>query len=297
MAILTYDPNPIVYPPGTDKQEEAQNTAIAAGGGGGGGSTNASDLVSGTLAVSRLPAIPISQITSLQSSLDNKSNVGHSQAATTITGLAAIALSGLYSDLIGKPTLSTVATSGVYSDLTGKPTLATVSSTGAYSDLTGKPTLSTVAGTGAYADLLSKPTLATVATSGVYSDLTGKPTIPAAQVNSDWTAGSGLTQILNKPSLSTVATSGAYADLSGVPVTYGIQYRQTGVTTTSGSNLVITHSFGANTGIDRIIGYETGTRVSVDLPFDTTSMTDTQITVQPVVSTTYTILVLGHKLT
>lgn len=85
------------------------------------------------------------------------------------------------------------------------------------SQILNKPTLSTVATTGAYADLSGKPSLATVATTGAYSDLTGKPTIPAAQVNSDWSASSGLAQILNKPTLATVATSGAYADLSGRP--------------------------------------------------------------------------------
>lgn len=37
------------------------------------------------------------------------------------------------------------------------------------------------------------------------------------QINSDWSATSGVTQILNKPTLSTVATSGSYADLSGKP--------------------------------------------------------------------------------
>lgn len=44
--------------------------------------------------------------------------------------------------------------------------------------------------------------LATVATSGSYNDLLNKPTIPAAQVNSDWDASSGVAQILNKPDLS-----------------------------------------------------------------------------------------------
>ena len=69
--------------------------------------------------------------------------------------------------------------------------------------------------------------LATVATSGDYDDLTNKPTIPAAQVNSDWNASSGVAQILNKPDLSiyaqsstlaTVATSGSYNDLTDKPV-------------------------------------------------------------------------------
>ena len=63
----------------------------------------------------------------------------------------------------------------------------------------------------------NKPNLATVATSGSYTDLSDKPTIPAAQVNSDWDASSGVSQILNKPNLATVATSGSYNDLSNKP--------------------------------------------------------------------------------
>lgn len=38
--------------------------------------------------------------------------------------------------------------------------------------------------------------------SGAYSDLSGKPTIPAAQVQSDWTAVTGLGVILNKPTIT-----------------------------------------------------------------------------------------------
>ena len=49
--------------------------------------------------------------------------------------------------------------------------------------------------------------LASVATSGDYDDLTNKPTIPAAQVNSDWNASSGVAQILNKPTIPTVPTN------------------------------------------------------------------------------------------
>lgn len=55
----------------------------------------------------------------------------------------------------------------------------------------------------------NKPTLATVATSGSYDDLSDKPTIPAAQVNSDWAASTGVAQILNKPDLSVYATTQA----------------------------------------------------------------------------------------
>jgi len=50
----------------------------------------------------------------------------------------------------------------------------------------------------------NKPTLSTVATTGSYPDLLNKPTIPAAQVNSDWNATSGVSQILNKPSIPAV---------------------------------------------------------------------------------------------
>ena len=71
---------------------------------------------------------------------------------------------------------------------------------------------------GAKADTAVQPgDLATVATTGSYTDLTNTPTIPAAQVNSDWNAVSGVAEILNKPSLATVATTGAYSDLSGTP--------------------------------------------------------------------------------
>ena len=49
----------------------------------------------------------------------------------------------------------------------------------------------------------NKPTLSIVATSGSYDDLLNKPTIPDAQVNSDWNATSGISQILNKPNMTT----------------------------------------------------------------------------------------------
>jgi hypothetical protein len=47
--------------------------------------------------------------------------------------------------------------------------------------------------------------LADVATSGDYNDLINQPSIPAAQVNSDWNATSGLEEILNKPSIPSIA--------------------------------------------------------------------------------------------
>ena len=56
-----------------------------------------------------------------------------------------------------------------------------------------------------------------VAFSASYNDLSDKPSIPAAQVNSDWNANSGVAQILNKPNLATVATTGDYGDLNNKP--------------------------------------------------------------------------------
>lgn len=51
-----------------------------------------------------------------------------------------------------------------------------------------------------------RSTLASVATSGSYNDLSNKPTIPAAQVNADWDAASGVAAILNKPTIPDLAT-------------------------------------------------------------------------------------------
>lgn len=70
---------------------------------------------------------------------------------------------------------------------------------------------------GSYASLTGTPSLAVVATSGSYADLSNKPSIPAAQVQTDWNASSGLGALLNKPSLATVATTGSYNDLSNKP--------------------------------------------------------------------------------
>lgn len=139
-----------------------------------------------------------------------------------------VLFSGSYNDLTNKPVLF----SGSYNDLTNKPTIpaAQVNSdwaassgvaqilnkptlfSGAYADLTGKPVLFD----GTWASLTGKPTFAIVATSGSYADLTNKPSIPAAQVQTDWNATTGLGVLLNKPTLF----SGAYADLTGKPTLF-----------------------------------------------------------------------------
>lgn len=52
-----------------------------------------------------------------------------------------------------------------------------------------------------YSEIANTPNLANVAISGSYNDLSDKPTIPAAQVNADWNASSGVAKILNKPTI------------------------------------------------------------------------------------------------
>lgn len=109
-----------------------------------------------------------------------------------------------------------------------------------YNDLVNKPSINNVElsgnKTGNQLGLVSDTDLATVATTGNYNDLLHKPTIPAAQVNSDWNAISGVARILNKPTiptktsdltndsgfvessdLATVATTGDYDDLTNKP--------------------------------------------------------------------------------
>ena len=99
---------------------------------------------------------------------DSDNNASIQSVSTDLTelsnGLATVATSGSYNDLIDKPTFS-----GSYNDLTDKPTLFS----GSYEDLTNKPTLATVATSGSYNDLLNKPAL-------VFSNIGG--TISAVQI-------------------------------------------------------------------------------------------------------------------
>lgn len=162
------------------------------------------------------------------------------------------ATAGAADEILNKPTLSTVATSGSYNDLTDKPTIPSIPVTDVQVDGSSVVNVSGVAEitlptfTQTQADwnqatttavdyIKNKPDLSvyalnsslkTVATSGDYDDLINKPTIPAAQVNADWNASSGVAEILHKPdlsvyaqssSLSTVATSGDYDDLLNKP--------------------------------------------------------------------------------
>ena len=78
--------------------------------------------------------------------------------------------------------------------------------------LTGQIAIGSGGGTTDYNDLTNKPQINSVTLSGnkttadlniSYNDLDDKPVIPAAQVNSDWNAESGVAEILNKPTIPT----------------------------------------------------------------------------------------------
>jgi len=137
--------------------------------------------------------------------------------------LAAVAVSGSYADLGGKPALATVATSGSFTDLSNQPapfdpaTLAAVAVSGSFNDLSNQPapfdpaTLASVATTGAYSSLSGTPALATVATTGAYGNLTGTPALAAVATTGAYSSLSGV------PALAAVATTGAYSSLSGTP--------------------------------------------------------------------------------
>jgi hypothetical protein len=165
---------------------------------------------------------------------------------TKLVGIAAGAEVNVQSDWIetdsdsdafikNKPNLATVATSGRYADLLGIPKNIVQDANYVHTDnnytAAEKTKLAGIASgadvnvqsdwneadTSSDAYIRNKPVLATVATSGSYDDLVDKPTIPAAQVNSDWNATSGVARILNRPNLATVATSGSYNDLIDKP--------------------------------------------------------------------------------
>jgi len=137
------------------------------------------------------------------------------------------------------PTLAAVATTGAYADLSGKPTAVSAFTNDAgYITTTGARTAVSVAGSLAYNSTTgvisyTAPTLAAVATTGAYADLSGKPTAVSAFTNdAGYITTTGAREAISAtgsltysngvisytaPTLAAVATTGAYADLSGKP--------------------------------------------------------------------------------
>lgn len=151
--------------------------------------------------------------TSDYSTLSNKPSIN----SVTLTGNKTSADLGILSDITqgSNITIDKTDPSNPVISATGQVN-ADWNSTSGLSEILNKPTLGTMAAENAN-DYTPTSGLATVATSGSYNDLSNKPTIPAAQVNADWNANSGVAQILNKPTLAAVATSGSYNDLSNKP--------------------------------------------------------------------------------
>lgn len=207
--------------------------------------------------LSNKPVIPSAQVQSDYAETDNSkvtfiTNKPDLTVFAKTADLAAVATSGKYTDLTDKPVIpaeqvnsdwTEVDTTkksfiqnkptlfdGDYNSLTNKPNIidpvnADWNSTTGLSEIKNKPTLANVATSGDYNELINKPTIPAAqvqsdwnAISGV-SMIANKPTIPAAQVNSDWsqTNTAEKSYILNKPELAAVATSGSYTDLSDKP--------------------------------------------------------------------------------
>ena len=161
--------------------------------------------------------------------------------------------SGSYNDLTNKPTLATVATTGNYNDLTNKPTIPTqwFGTQAEYDAILVKDpnTIYNIEGSdNVQADwnqsdssaddyIKNKPTIPTVPTNvsaftndagyttfdGDYNSLTNKPSIPAAQVQTDWNANSGMGQLLNKPSMTTETWTFTLSDNTTVTKTVWLQ--------------------------------------------------------------------------
>jgi hypothetical protein len=95
--------------------------------------------------------------------------------------------------------------------------------------------------------------LAAVATTGSYTSLTNTPTIPAAQVNADWNASSGVAQILNKPTIPTAYTlpTASSSVLGGVMVGSGLAINS-GVLSATNTNTGTVTSVGLTAGSNKV---------------------------------------------
>lgn len=209
---------------------------------GGGGSTTDFNQLTNRPAYNSTTMTGATNIPKVPTKTSELTNDGEDGTSTYVEadGLATVATSGSYSDLLNKPTIPTVNnatltiqkngsniatfTSNASSNVTANisvPTDTNDLTNGAgyitSSSLPTKTSNLTNDGSDGTSTYVEADDLATVATSGNYSDLSGKPTIPTK--TSDLTNdGSDNTSVyVEADELATVATSGNYSDLSGKP--------------------------------------------------------------------------------
>ena len=170
--------------------------------------------------------------------------------------------------ILNKPTIPTVPTNvsaftndagylTEHQDISGKANtadLATVATTGNYNDLSNKPTIPTV--NNATLTIQKNGESVGTFTANQSSNKTINIEVPAAQVNANWNATSGVAQILNKPTLATVATTGNYNDLSNKPTIPTVNNATLTVAITGGTTTTFTanSSTNANVSLAKVAG-------------------------------------------
>lgn len=181
--------------------------------------SNGSQFVSAKLSyndLSNLPTIPAAQVQSDWAATSGPSYILNKPAL----------FSGVYDDLIDKPTLSNVSITGNYNDLTNRPVLSTVATSGSYTDLLFKPSLFS----GSWNDLTNKPTalspapFSDVAFSGDYNDLSNLPNLETGALTLDELDDVVVTapssgQVLKYNGSNFVNGQLSYNDLSNTPTT------------------------------------------------------------------------------
>lgn len=125
------------------------------------------------------------------------------------------AVSGV-AQILNKPTIPVVTGKADKVENATPGNFAGLDADGNLTDSGSKAVDFATAAQGAKADTAVQPEPGKGLFSGNYNDLSNKPTIPAAPVNADWNANSGLAQILNKPTIPAAQVNADWNANSGV---------------------------------------------------------------------------------
>ena len=184
--------------------------------------TNASNIGSGTLPDDRLSNAGVNTGTFGSATVVPRITVDAKGRVTSVTATSIAIAAGSVSGLATSATTDTTNASNIGSGTLPDDRLSNAGvNTGLFGtasvvpriNVDAKGRVTSVTATSIAIAAGSVSGLATVATSGSYLDLNNRPSVPAAQVNSDWNAASGVAQILNKPSLF----DGNYNSLNNKP--------------------------------------------------------------------------------